>query len=51
MNMNDQSQLTDEQLRLATSRHLPVGAPLDTETAAARAQFLTLGAALESAPK
>jgi len=49
MKMNDEYQLNDEQLRLATSRTLPAGAPLDTQTATARENFLRLGAALESA--
>jgi hypothetical protein len=49
MKMNYEYKLNDDQLRLA-SRHLPPGTSLDTETAAARDHFLTLGAALESAP-
>ena len=49
MKMNYEYKLNDDQLRLATSRHLPPGTSLDTETAAARDHFLTLGAALESA--
>lgn len=47
--MNDPIQLTDEQLRLATSRTLPAGAQLDAQTSAARGTFLSLGSALESA--
>ena len=46
--MNDDLQLTDEQLRLATSRSLPAGTQLDSDSAAARESFLALGAALES---
>jgi len=49
MKMNYEYKLNDDQLRLATSCILPPGAALDTETAAARDQFLTLGTALESA--
>jgi hypothetical protein len=47
--MNDDLELTDEQLRLATTRSLPAGAALDAETAASRDDFLAVGSALESA--
>jgi len=47
--MNDEFELTDEQLRLATTRSLPAGAALDPETAATRDDFVALGSALDSA--
>ena len=47
--MNDELKLTDEQLQLATSRSLPTGAVLNTETAAARESFVALGAVVEAA--
>jgi hypothetical protein len=47
--MNDDLKLTDDQLRLATSRSLPPDAALDAQTAAARDSFIALGASLESA--
>jgi|SRR5262245_6688549 len=47
--MPNDLQLTDNQLRLATSRSLPPGAQLDAASSAARDSFLTLGSALESA--
>lgn len=47
--MNDDHELTEEQLRLATSRALVEGAKLDAETAALREGFIALGSALESA--
>lgn len=47
--MNDESQLTDEQLCLATSRALPANTRLDSDAAAARESFLSLGAVAESA--
>src|SRR5262249_17908808 len=48
-NMNDELKITDEQLRPATSRTLPSDVSLDSETAATRDGFLSLGAAIESA--
>src|SRR5690348_4994346 len=47
--MKDERQLSDEQLRLATSRSVPSKVVLDGETAAARDGFLLLGAAVEKA--
>jgi len=49
--MNDElnTPMTEEQLRLATSRSLPGGAKLDAETASLRDGFLSLGSALEAA--
>src|SRR5688500_15528570 len=47
--MTDDLPLSDNQLRLATSRSLPAGTQLDSDTAAARESYLALGAALESA--
>src|SRR3954452_7553087 len=47
--MKDEIELTDDQIRLATSRTLPSDAPLDSETASARDGFLSLGAAVELA--
>ncbi|HEY2413752.1 MAG TPA: hypothetical protein VGI40_15990 [Pirellulaceae bacterium] len=47
--MNDELQLSDEQVRLATSRAVPGEASFDGETAAARDGFLSLGAAVEAA--
>src|SRR5262245_17959297 len=47
--MNDYWQLTDEQLRLITSRSLSGVTQLDSESATAREAFLALGAAIESA--
>lgn len=47
--MNDERQLTDDQLWVATSRSLPPSAQLDSEMAAARESFLLLGQAIESA--
>lgn len=47
--MNDELKLTDDQIRLATSRNLPGDAPLDNETAAVRDGFLSLGSAVEAA--
>jgi hypothetical protein len=46
--MNDEPVLNEEQLRLATSRHLPANAALDAETAALREGFVALGSALEA---
>ena len=47
--MNDDTQLNREQLEAATSRSLPAGAPLDSETSALRDGFMALGHAVESA--
>lgn len=47
--MNDDVSLTDEQLQLATSRHLPKGDPLVGDLAAVHTTFLALGRALENA--
>jgi len=47
--MNDESRITDEQLRQATSRSLPVDARLDSETALLRDGFLAFGGALQAA--
>src|SRR5215467_14429893 len=47
--MNDEPKLTDDQLRLATSRSLPADSALDADTSAARDSFLALGSAVESA--
>lgn len=47
--MNDETQLTREQLDAATSRSLPPGAPLDSETSSLRDGFMALGRAVESA--
>jgi hypothetical protein len=47
--MNDRLNLTDEQLRLATSRTLPPGAELDAKTQAARDSFVAIGAAVDAA--
>src|SRR4029079_8433024 len=47
--MNEELNLTDEQLRQATSRSLPADGALDSDTAAARESFLALGSAIESA--
>jgi hypothetical protein len=47
--MNDDTELSAEQLLQATSRRLPSGANLDGQTAALRAGFLQLGAAVEEA--
>jgi hypothetical protein len=47
--MKEKLQLSDEQVRLATSRTLPGDGLLDGETAAARDGFLSLGAAVEAA--
>jgi hypothetical protein len=47
--MNDELHLTDEQLRLATTRSLPPDAALDADAAAARETFIALGAGLEDA--
>jgi len=49
--MNDDLKLTDDQLRLVTSRSLPAGSALDAETSAARDGFLALGSAVESAAR
>jgi len=46
---DDELKITDECLRLATSRSLPPGAPLDAETASLRDGFLALGSAVEAA--
>jgi hypothetical protein len=46
---DDEPKITDEQLRLATSRSLPAGAPLDAETASLRDGFLALGSAVQAA--
>jgi hypothetical protein len=46
--MNDDRPLNEEELRLATSRVLPAGAALDSETAALREGFLAFGTALEA---
>jgi len=47
--MNDELNLTAQQLRLATSRSLPSDVSLDSATTAVRDGFLSLGAAVESA--
>lgn len=47
--MNDELNMNEEQLRLATSRVLPADAKLEAETAALRDGFLTIGGALETA--
>src|SRR5436190_445420 len=47
--MNEHLKLTDDELRLATSRSLPAGAELSAEAAALRDDFLAVGSALESA--
>ncbi len=47
--MNNEIELTEEQLRLATSRALASGAELDSETALARERFLALCQAVEAA--
>ena len=47
--MNDDNSLTDDQLRLATSRCLPPDPELDSDTASARDAFMSLGSAAESA--
>ncbi len=49
--MIDESQLNDDELRLATSRSLPADSALDAETSAARDRFLALGSAVESAAR
>jgi hypothetical protein len=49
--MNDESKLTDDQLRLATSRSLLADSALDADTSAARDSFLGLGSAVESAAR
>jgi hypothetical protein len=46
--MNDDFNLSDDQLQLATKRSLPGGAALDDETQAARETFLALGIAVEA---
>jgi hypothetical protein len=46
--MSDESKITDEQLRLATSRALPVDAELDCDAAATREAFLSLGTSVEA---
>jgi len=46
--MNDEIELTDEQLKLATARTLPAESTLDSETAALRDTFLLLGTSLEA---
>jgi hypothetical protein len=47
--MNDELNINDDQLRLATSRSLPADGSADAPTAAAREAFLALGCAAESA--
>src|SRR5262245_34743901 len=47
--MNEDRELTDEQLKLVTSRLLPAGASLDADVAAARDAFMSLGGAIELA--
>jgi hypothetical protein len=47
--MNEDLQLTDEQLRLITSRSLSEATQLESEAATAREAFLALGAAIEAA--
>jgi hypothetical protein len=47
--MNEIPLMSDDELRLATSRSLPGDVALDAEVAAAREAFLSLGGALESA--
>ena len=47
--MNDELELTEDQLRRATSRAPIADAALDAETAAMRDSFLSLGSAIESA--
>ncbi len=49
--MNDDLKITDDQLRLATSRSLPADTAIDPDTAAARDTFLALGSAVESAAR
>jgi len=49
--MNDEPKLTDEQLRLATSRNLPPDSALDDDTSSARDSFLALGSAVESSAR
>jgi hypothetical protein len=49
--MNDDLKITDDQLRLATSRTLPAGSALDAETSVSRDSFLALGSAVESAAR
>jgi len=49
--MNDELKITDDQLRLATSRSLTANCALDADTAAARDSFVALGSALESAAR
>jgi len=49
--MNDEPKLTDEQLRLATSRSRPADRALDADASAARDSFLALGSAVESAAR
>jgi hypothetical protein len=46
--MNDDVNLTDEQVKLATTRSLPADAALDAETVAVHESFMALGSALES---
>ena len=45
--MNDEPKLTDEQLRLATSRSVPADSAIDADVSAARDSFLALGSAVE----
>jgi hypothetical protein len=47
--MNDELNINDEQVRLATMHLLPDDAPIDAETAALRESFLALGDALDVA--
>lgn len=47
--MNDELELTEDQLRRATSRAPIADAALDAETAAMRDSFLSLGSAIEAA--
>lgn len=46
--MNDETELTAEQLLQATAKRLPPASALDTETAALRESFLQLGRAVEA---
>jgi hypothetical protein len=47
--MNDELNISDDQLRLATTRSLPADCSLDAQTAAARETFLAFGCTVESA--
>src|SRR5437868_7740215 len=47
--MNDNQNISDEQLRFATQRSLPAQTKLDGETQASRDAFFALGSALDAA--